>query len=48
MTYEWTDRLTRRWRSEFALDRTVYAEVAYEHHGYLSGFEAAKTSRDIK
>ncbi|MDB9281417.1 hypothetical protein PN416_15865 [Halorubrum ezzemoulense] len=48
MTYEWTDRLKRRWRSEFALDRTVYAEAVQEHHGYLGGFETAKTSRDVE
>lgn len=48
MTYEWSDRLQRRWRSTFALDRTAYAEAAREHQGYLGGFETAKTSRDVE
>lgn len=48
MTYEWTDRLNRQWRSTFTLNRSTYTEAAQEYHGYLSGFEMAKASRDIE
>ncbi|AZQ16003.1 hypothetical protein [Halorubrum sp. PV6] len=44
MTYEWTDRSGREWRLEFPIERSAYREAADEAHGYLSGFEAAKTS----
>jgi hypothetical protein len=44
MTYEWTDRSGREWRLEFPIERSAYREAADEAHGYVSGFEAAKTS----
>ena len=44
MTYEWTDRPGRKWRLEFPIERPAYREAADEAHGYLSGFEAAKSS----
>lgn len=44
LTYEWTDRLNRAWRTEFSLPQAAYAEAVREPHGYLGAFEAAKAN----
>ena len=44
LTYEWTDRLNRAWRTDFSVRRATYEEAVREPHTYLGAFEAAKTN----
>ncbi|OYR38987.1 hypothetical protein DJ82_11160 [Halorubrum sp. Ib24] len=48
LTYNWSDQSNWRWRSEFSIKQSVYAEAAEQSHGYFSAYEDAKTSRHVE